>query len=168
MKTIKRATAILLSVIAIAVVLSCFSVPVSAASAGIHNANLTGGQVVYVTTNDTWNTYLPGGLFQTYVKITLPLFCRADYSKSVTGDTAAMQITTYKMIDGEWVEQPKLSGSFHCNPYSGLIEDGLRLPGKGVDYKLVIVPECTENVQTPSDMTGLKLELSNGSLTDVQ
>ena len=163
MKTTIKAVAILLAITSI---LTCivFSIGVGAVDTTSSNSNLEGGQTVYITTNPKWS----GGSRNALVSLTLPIDCRDAYCEKRTGDTSYIQITTFKKIGTEWVEQKKLSGKYTCNPYSGLLSDGLRLPGKDVEYKLVITPECNDVVRVPSDMSRIQVSVSYGTVTNVQ
>ena len=162
MKTTIKTVALLLAITSI---LTCivFSTGVGAVDNQPSGGSLTGGQTVYITTN-----HKTGGAVNAVVSLTLPIDCRDAYCDSKTGDTSYIQITTFKKVGGEWVEQKKLSGKYTCNPYSGLLSDGLRLPGKDVEYKLVITPECNDVVRVPSDMSRIQVSVSYGTVTDVQ
>ena len=165
MKNTKRAIALLLAVITM---LASLMLSASAVSENRQQDSMIGGQAVYVTTNRAWNTNLPGKLFNTVMRIILPIDCSDAYSSSKAKKNAAIQIAVYKKMENRWVKQCKLCGKFNCNAYSGLLENGLRLPGKNVQYKIVITPERTKTVRVPSDMTGIKISLNYGTITDVR
>ncbi|MBQ7597983.1 MAG: hypothetical protein IJU56_05335 [Clostridia bacterium] len=166
MKKINRIIAIL------CVIATVFSALVlSASAATVTNAKQTatgvkGGQTILVTTNKKWNSNLPGGFFNTVLKITIPVYCRDLYSKEGSGDSKKIQVTTYKKTNRGWVLQNKLSGKFFCNAYSGLLSKSFRLPGKGAQYKIVVTPEQQSAVRVPADMVGIQVDLSNHGTVD--
>ena len=168
MKNLKKAIAVWSVIMTL---FACLSLSASAAtiSSDKHaTIGIKGGQTVYLTTNNAWNTSLPGGLFNTVVRVTIPIVYRSLYQKSKVEQTGRIQISTFKKVNNRWVKQNKLSGLFHCDAYSGVIDDSFRLPGKNMQYKLVITPERQATVRVPSDMTGIKLDINYGAITNVR
>lgn len=166
MKKIKRIIAILCI---IATVFSALALSASAAT--VKNARqsatgVKGGQTIFVTTNKSWNSNLPGGFFNTVLKITIPVYYRDLYSKEGNGNSKQIQVTTYKKTGKGWVLQNKLSGKYFCNAYSGLLSKTFRLPGKGAQYKIIVTPEKQPSVRVPADMIGIQVDLSNHGTVD--
>ena len=167
MKSIKRTIALICAIITLLV---CFSNFASAATVSKDKQSVTGirgGQTVYIKTNTAWNTNFCGGLYRTNVRIFIPIGYRDQYQKSAASSGKQIKITTFQRAGSSWVRQKNLSGSFFCNGYSGLLNCDLRLPGKGVLYKIVITPEKQGTVRTPSDMTGIKLDINYGTIVGV-
>lgn len=157
------------------------NVGVSAASISSNKHTATGvkgGQTVYIKTNTGWNTELFGNTFRTKVQITLPkaYFEYFQWNLS-TGKYAKMQVTTYKKTSSGWSKQSSLSGTFNCNN-KGVLSTGASaktfvLPGKGVQYKMVITPKVSEPVTgmvgyKASDYTNIKVQITSyGTITSV-
>ncbi len=166
MKKIHRLIAILC---VLATICTAFSVTADAAvvaKSGQSATGVKGGQTIFVTTNKSWNTNLPGGMFNTVLKITIPVLFRDLFSEDGLDQNARLRVTTFKKAGKGWVKQNKLSGAFFCNAYSGVLNRTFRLPGKGTQYKIVITPERKAALKTPSDLTGIKVELSNHGTVD--
>ena len=167
MKNVKRMFALICAIITL---VACFSHSASAATVSKDKHSITGirgGQTVYITTNTAWNTNLCGGLFKTNVRIIIPIGYRDQYQNSAASSGKQIRLTTYQRAGSSWVKQKDLSGNYYCNGYSGLLNCDLRLPGKGILYKIVITPEKQGTVRTPSDMTGIKLDINYGTIIGV-
>lgn len=166
MKKIKKIVAILC---VLATVIAAFSITADAAFISKSKQSVTGvkgGQTVFVTTSKKWNSNFPGGMFNTVLKITLPVMFRDLFCKDSSGQNAKIRVTTFKKAGKGWVKQNKLSGSYFCNAYSGVLSKTFRLPGKGVQYKIMITPERQSALKAPSDLTGIQVELSNNGTVD--
>ena len=175
MKTIKKMIAMILAIVSI---LACFSVFAGAASISSNKHTATGikgSQNVYIHSNTGWNANLPG--YKTQIKITIP----ANYKEYYQGNGfnqaghvlngKKVQVNIYKKNGKNWVKQNDLSGKFACDGYSGVIsymsgfiwkEKTFTLSGKGVDYKVVVIPEAHPQ------MSGIKVAITSyGTITSV-
>lgn len=168
MKTLWKCIALLCIVLTVAGSIGMTVDAATISTGGRQVSGIRGGQSVCLTTNKAWYTSLSCGIVNTIVKITIPIAYRDNYRESKTGDTKAIQLTVYKKAGDHWVKQDKLSGKFHCNPYSGILTENLRLPGKGVQYKITITPERQGSLHKASDMTGIKFEINYGVITGVK
>ena len=167
------------------VVGTVFSTSVMSSAASIssnkHTATgINGGQTVYIKSNTGWNTELFGNTYRTKIQIKLPSGCFEEfqYNLSTKGD-AKVNVTIYKKSGSSWVKQTGLSGSFNCNNKGYICNSNGSaktwvLPGKGVEYKVVIAPKMTWltrdwlGFDSVSDMRGFTLNITSyGTITKV-
>ena len=167
------------------VVGTVFSTSVMSSAASIssnkHKATgINGGQTVYIKSNTGWNTELFGNTYRTKIQIKLPSACFEEFQYNLsTGSVAKINVTIYKKSGSSWVKQTGLSGSFNCNnkgyicSSNGSVKTWV-LPGKGVEYKVVIAPKMnwiTEDwlgFNSVSDMRGFTLSITSyGTITKV-
>lgn len=156
-------------------------------SSNKHTATgINGGQTVYIKSNTGWNTELFGNTYRTKIQIRVPVdenglakYGEFQYTLRDTAQYAKVDVTIYKKSGSSWVKQNNLSGSFNCtrNGYlcttSGTAKTWV-LPGKGVEYKVVIAPKInwlTEDwlgFDSVSDMKGFTLKITSyGTITKV-
>ena len=150
-------------------------------SSNKHTATgINGGQTVYIKSNTGWNTELFGDTYRTKIQIKLPSNCYEEFQFNLsTCADAKINVTIYKKSGSSWVKQNDLSGSFNCNK-AGYICNSLGkaktwvLPGKGVEYKVVIAPKMTWiatdwlGFKSVSDMKGFTLNITSyGTITKV-
>lgn len=141
---------------------------------------INGGQTVYIKSNTGWNTELFGNTYRTKIQIKLPSGCFEEFQYNLsTKNDAKVNITIYKKSGSSWVKQSGLSGSFNCNNKgyicntNGTAKTWI-LPGKGVEYKVVIAPKITWltrdwlGFDSVSDMKGFTLNITSyGTITKV-
>lgn len=169
----------------ILVIVMAFSTAIACSAATIssnkHKATgINGGQTVYIKTNTGWNTEMFGNTYRTKIQIQLPSSCYEEFQFNLTTkNVAKVNVNVYKKSGSSWVKQSNLSGSFNCNRNRYICNSNGStktwvLPGKGVEYKVVIAPKMTWlttdwlGFNSVSDMKGFTLNITSyGTITKV-
>lgn len=175
----KKAISIILALIVVfSSTLVCSAASISSNK---HTATgINGGQTVYIKTNTGWNTEKFGNTYRTKIQIKLPSSCFEEFQYNLsTKNDAKVNVTIYKKSGSSWVKQSSLSGSFNCNNRGYICTSNGSaktwvLPGKGVEYKVVIAPKMTWLTEdwlgfnSVSDMKGFTLTITSyGTITRV-
>lgn len=169
----------------ILVIMVVFSTTIMCSAASIssdkHKATgINGSQTVYIKTNTGWNTEVFGNTYRTKIQIKLPSSCYEEFQYNLsTKNDAKVNVTIYKKSGSSWVKQSNLSGSYNCNnkgyicTSTGSTKTWV-LPGKGVEYKVVIAPKMTWlttdwlGFTSASSMKGFTLNITSyGTITKV-
>ncbi len=161
----KRIISLILAIVISLSSMTMLTYTVSAAriSSDKHVATgIRGGQTIYIKSNTGWNTELFGNTFRTKVKLSLSTTANDGvyaYFEKV-GAAYDIQVDVYKKTGNKW--KIYKSGEYNCN-YKGVILSQILLPGKGVDYKIVITPEVDgiPGFSKPSDINGFKAEITS-------
>ncbi len=133
------------------------------------------GQTIYITTNTGWNTELFGNTYRTKVRIALDKNQGMDFSQALSTNFG-VNVTVYKKSGSKWVKQSNLSGTFKTCPYahgSYLTKNSSIktwvLPGKGVQYKIVITPNSNYTTLYPNtQLTNMTVKITSyGRITKV-
>lgn len=171
----RRLMSFALALVMIISAFASFAITASAASISRNKhvaSNVKGGQTVYIKSNTGWNTELFGNTFRTKVQVKLPskYFEYFQYNLS-TAKEAKMSVTIYKKSGSTWSKY--ISGKYNCNN-KGILTTTFVLPGKGVQYKVVVSPVMTWlindylDINKPSDMTNLTVSITSyGTITSV-
>ena len=175
----KKAVSFILAIILVfssALVCSAASI-----SSNKHTATgIIGGQTVYIKSNTGWNTEAFCDTYRTKIQVKLPSSCFEEFQFNLsTSKDAKVNVTVYKKVNSSWVKQSALSGSYNCNSRGYICNAGGStktwvLPGKGVEYKVVIAPKMTWltrdwlGFDSVSDMKGFTLNITSyGTITKV-
>lgn len=180
---------ILAVIMAIMMMVSVFAPTASAASIASNKKKATGiygGQTIYITTNNSIGAYTGG---MTDLSINIPSEYAFYYQNKKTSSagnsysTARIVLTTYKKQGSKWVHYKTTR---HICTSTGRVQTTakdfinrvnfkscLELPGKNIQYKIVITPEINDVVKEwcglykASDMKGITASIDYGKITKV-
>ncbi len=175
----RRLTATFLAIVMIVSVFAQSCVMASAANISSNKkkaTNICGGQTIYVTTNTSIFANTVFG--ETDLTLYLKGYHANYYMKTCYNNK--IKIETYKKSGNSWKKVSAKCGSFNVVHKDGYIVK-IELPGRNVQYKVIITPVCTHNgislkqcyenkgdyISGVKDVTGFTASLDYGTITKV-